>query len=284
MFFDVSDEATRDVVINQGLAAALIDLLESSLASSKSRPKAEAIVKIFESHLLKYADISIYVAQQIDRCSDDLCSLYNTLDGNNARHAKTLLLVFYRLSVQKSNRSLLEKPAVFSFIWKSLNVSDSDDNIQCVAAELFASLTFESSKPFFGATTNYHDGLSAEMFWQRISANCEKVPPPTTYDWYFSTHHFFYYLTGGRRNSSLRNKYTIEMIVSCLENDCSILQLVYTLSTLTSFLLAKDMYIKSEIARIAKRLCSLEKDPRITNGYTKNLIENIPSYIRDWKV
>ena len=135
MLFDVSDNSTSDVVINQGLASALIDLLESSLASSKSRPKAEAIVKIFESHLLDNADISIYVAQQIDRCSDDLCSLYNTLDGSNARHAKTLLEVFYLLSVQKSKRSLLEKPAVFSLIWKSMNFSDSDNNIQCVAAE-----------------------------------------------------------------------------------------------------------------------------------------------------
>ena len=91
---------------------------------------------------------------------------------------------------------------------------------------------------------------------------------------------------GGRRSYSFRGEYTSEMIISCLENDCSTLQLVFTLSSLTSFLLAKDLYIEREVAlsRIAKRLCSLEKDARIMNGYTKNLIENIPSYIRDWKV
>ena len=269
MLLGVSDNSTSDVVINQGLASALIDLLESSLASSKSCPKAEAIVKIFESHLLNNADISIYVAQEIDRCSDDLCSLYNTLDRSNARHAKTLLEVFYLLSVQKSNRSLLEKPAVFSLIWKSLNVSDSDDNIQCVAAELFASLTSELSKPFFGepeqrriTTTVCQLKCSGSEFPQIARKFRRRRLTTAT----------LVRITWGVEEVTV---FTSEMVFSCLENDCSTLQLVFTLSTLTSFLLANDIESEVALSRIAKRLCSLEKDPRITNGYTKNLIENI---------
>ena len=269
-----------DVAINQGFAPALIDVLESSLASSQSRSLSEAIVEILRSNLLKYADVSILVAN-----CDSLCSLYDTLDKNNVQCAKCLLEVFYLLSLQKSDRSLVEKPTVFSLIWKSLNFSGFDnDCIQCFAAELFASLTFESATPFSGATTNYVDGLSAKMFWQRISENCENVPPPASSPArYYSTRHCAYYLTG-ERYLYFREECTLEMILSCLENDRSTLQLVYALSTLISFVIRGNT--KSEVVelRIAKRLRSLENDPRERNDFTKKLIEKIQSYVKNWKM
>ena len=145
------------------------------------------------------------------------------------------------------------------------------------------------STPFFGTTTtSFDNGLSAEKLWQRIAENCENVPPPTTYKSYCITKHSGYYIGFARAEDDSRRMYTLEMVLSCLENDLSTLQspvFVYALSTLTSYVLSEDVTKSEEVkSRIAKILRSLEKDARERSEFTHRLIEAMQPHVRGWKV
>ena len=283
----MDNDALHDVAISRGFAHALIDVLESSLASSQSRSLCEEIVRILsDSFLLFNADVSLLIAERFDRLSNRLCSLYDTLGEGNVRQAEALLNTFYLLSIQKSNRSLLTKRSVLSLIWKSLNFFDSSDRIQFFAAELFASFTFESSTPSFEEKSLYEDGLSTEMFWQRIAHNCERFDP------------IMYNLSCGahlrdsplvKRRKWIREEYSLEMILSCLENHCRIPSqvLVFALWTLISFLIVDHYQLMSSDvvqSKIAGLLRSLENDVRQKNKFVEKLIEKIQSYVSGWNV
>ena len=279
-------DALRDAAINQGFVQALFDVLESSLASSQSPLLSEKIVDVLMPFSAKDAEISISFSKQVDRFSDILRSLYDTLNEENVRKAERLLNILCLLSISRSDRSFLEKPSVLSLIWKSLNLSYS--KIQRYAADLFASLALKSSTPFFGTTTSFDDGLSAEKFWQRIAENCENVPPPTTYESYCFTKHSDYYLGIAGAVGDSRMMHTLRMVLSCLENDLSTLQspvLVYALSILTSYVLSEKVTKSEDVqSRIAKILRSLKNDAREKNVFIGKLIETIQPYVRGWKV
>ena len=136
------DGFLRDVAISRGFAQALVDVLQSGLVSSQSRLSEKIVWFLSMWHIaMEDAEISMLLARRIDPFSDVLCSLYDTLDENNVWEATYLLDTFYMLSIQKSNRSLLEKPSVLSFVWRSLNYPYSRHRtIQRFAAELFASV------------------------------------------------------------------------------------------------------------------------------------------------
>ena len=208
----------RDVAINQGFAGALIGLLESSLALRHSRQSHSVIEILPYSDLLRDPVISRFIGVRISRLSDDLCHLFDTLDEENVRQAESLINALYFLSFQKSNCSLLLKPAVLSLIWKSLNYFDANDGIQCFAAELFASLTFKSSTPFSGASKDYGD---AEIFWQRIAEHCEHLKPQKVHDGAIER---------GRGRHSYCEKYSLQMSLSFLEQkDRATSQIVFAL-------------------------------------------------------
>ena len=294
ILFDLNDRGSlRDVAISRGFAQAIVDVLHSSLASSQSRLLSEEIVSFLRRwrSAMKDAEISTFLARRIEPFSDVLCSLYDTLDENNVREAGCLLDTFYMLSIQKSNRSLFDKPSVLSFVWRSLNCSKY--HIRRVAAELFASITFELSTPFFGTTTTFDDGLSAEKIWQRIAKNCEKVPQPGTYrsESYIYTKHSGYYTRIGflRVEDDFCWMYTLEMVLSRLENDLSTLPspvFVYALSTLvTSYVIAgRGTGSEKYKSRIAKILRSLENSAREKNEFIGKLIDAMKPHVRGWKV
>ena len=292
ILFDLNDGGfLRDVAISRGFAQAMVDVLQSSLASSQSRLLSENIVWFLSNwhFAMEDAEISMLLTRRIDPFSDVLCSLYDTLDENNVREAECLLDTFYMLSIQKSNRSLFDKPSVLSFMWRSLNYPYSTNRIQRnriqrVAAELFASITLELSTPFFGTTTtSFDNGLSAEKFWQRIAENCEYFPPPMTdYDscCFTKQHSGYYFMSSG---DDFCWMYTLEMVLSCLENDLSTLPspvFVYALSTLKSYVIAEEV-MKSEEnkSRIAKILGSLESNARERSKFTRKLIEAMRPHV-----